>query len=186
MDFFSHRDYFRRYQLNVAQYGEIVVAEAFLGKKMGDAQPGYDIVTSKAAFIDALQRAGIGAERMTTFNLNEDIRIQVKSKLNETPSGKASVVHCQDSNLEAMTHLAILLVHPGSRVSGGDPTQESLILHAWPMTRDRAVLLRQKEGKEQYIGVNQVKNAGSLYGDIFDIRQMLSSIVDAQIEVAAN
>ena len=184
MGFFTHRHYFRRYQLNVAQYGEILIADAFQGRKLGDGQRGYDIVTSKGAFIDVLRRAGIGAETTPATTLGEEIRIQVKSKLHETTTGKANVVHCKDTDLNAMTHLAIILVHPGSRVSSGDSTHEGLILHAWLLTRDKAAILRQKPGKEQYIRVNQVKDAVNLNGDLFDIRPMLSSIADARIELA--
>jgi hypothetical protein len=153
---------------------------------MGDSQPGYDIVTSKAAFIDSLQRAGMSTQQISTFNLNERILIQVKAKLNEAPSGKASVVHCPDSNLRAMTHLAIVLVDPGARVEHGDPAEEGLIVHAWLMTRDRASELRFKKGQEQYINVNKLKKAASSHQDIFDIKEMLSFIVDAQIEVVAH
>jgi hypothetical protein len=143
---FTPRHYVRRYQLNVAQYGEILIAEAFHGRKLGDGQRGYHIATSKEAFIDALHIAGIDAETPTPSRLTGQIHIQVKSKLNQTASGRATGVLCKDTDLEAMTHLAVVLVHPGARIPGGDPMNEGLILQAWLLTRDRAVVLRQKLG----------------------------------------
>ena len=174
----SYREHFRRLPLNVHQYGEIVVTKAFRGEKKGDSQHGYDIETSKAEFICALQRAGMGAEQLAMFDLKEKILIEVKSKLNETSSGKANVVHCGDSKM-AMTHLAVVLVNPGSRVKHGNPAHEGLIVHAWLMTRSKAFNLRPKPGKEQYIRVNQIKEAAVSCPDVFDIKEMLSTIVDA-------
>ncbi|MGH7176836.1 MAG: hypothetical protein ACREJC_05590 [Tepidisphaeraceae bacterium] len=182
MAFFTHRLYFRRYQLNVAQYGEILIAEAFQGKKMGDSQLGYDILVSKGAFRNALRNAGLNLELMRTSPFNDEIRIQVKSKLNETPHGKATVVHCTDSNLKAMTNLAVVLAHPGSRIPGGDSSREGLIIHAWLMTRDKAAALRKKQGQVKYIRVNQLKDVASK-GDLIDITEMLSWVADARIEI---
>jgi hypothetical protein len=187
MGFFSHRYYFRRYQLNAAQYGEILVAEAFHGRKMGDAQRGYDILTPQASFVDALRSAGLRPEQILFAGLSTEIRIQVRSKLAETPAGgKASVLHCKESDLHAMTHLAFVLVHPGSRVSGSDPTQEGQIVHACLMTRAKAAALRQKDGKVQYIRVNQTKCVGGLNDGLVDIKHMLSSVANAQIELPAD
>ena len=43
----THQDYFKRFRLNVEQYGEILIAHVFDGTKMGDAQPCYDIETTE-------------------------------------------------------------------------------------------------------------------------------------------
>jgi hypothetical protein len=184
MGFFSHRYYFRRYQLNAAQYGEILVAEAFHGSKMGDAQRGYDILATQASFVDALRSAGLNPEEMLFTGLSTEIHIQVRSKLAVVPSGgKASVLHCKESDLQSMTHMAFVLVHPGSRVSGSDSTQEGQIVHACLMTRDTAAALRQKDGKVQYIRVAQTKCIPGLNDGLVDIKHMLSSVANAQIEL---
>ncbi len=65
-----------------------------------------------------------------------------------------------------------------SRIEHGIPTQEGMIVHARLMTRDKAFDLRRKPGTEQYIRVNQVKEAAVSCPDIFDIKEMLSLIVD--------
>src|SRR5690348_15031762 len=107
MPFLTHRAYYRRFQLNAAQYGEILVAGAFQGRKMGDTQRGYDILVNRERFRDALQEAGLNSGPMLVSVSGQDVRIQVKSKLLKTSSGNASVVHCKSGDLEAMTHLAV-------------------------------------------------------------------------------
>jgi hypothetical protein len=113
----THRQYFRRYRLSAAQYGEILVAEAFGGQKLGDSQPCYDVLTTEEKLAAVLEAAGgsygVPADR------GAEVLIQVRSKLSESRSGKASVVHCKTSDLEGsrrhsgMTHLVVVLLHPG-------------------------------------------------------------------------
>jgi hypothetical protein len=47
MTTFTHRRYFERFSLSVAQYGEILVAQAFGGEKRGDGQPCYDVAVGR-------------------------------------------------------------------------------------------------------------------------------------------
>lgn len=126
MTFFTHRHYFQRYRLSVAQYGEILVAQAFCGKKMGDTQRSYDIVTSNAVFNAALKSVSTDNPFLPCSDSTEDIRIQVRSKLDGTAYYKASVVHCKEGDLVdgGMTHLVIVLVHPCPH--GHGDTQASL------------------------------------------------------------
>jgi len=87
----THQDYFRKYRLSLAQYAEILVAQAFDGKKTADGYRGFDVENAK-----------INGRRG---------RIEVKSKWTKTPGGKATVIHCKE-NKRAMTHLAVVLVEP--------------------------------------------------------------------------
>ena len=187
MSHFSHRKYFRRYKLNVEQYGEILVAQAFQGKKMGDAQRGYDIGVSKKHFKEALQKAGADVKQIRRFlpKPDEEIRIEVKSKL--MPTSEATVVHCGRTKFEGkrlkdgikpgMTHLAIVIVLPGGCASGANHSQEKdeegLIDNAWLITRDRAHKLLRKHTKDKYIiSPQEVKHAAGNRG-IIDIKTLL-------------
>lgn len=178
---FSHRDYFRRYRLNVEQYGEIVVAEAFGGEKMGDSQPGYDIRIGVAAFLNALRAAGIDTARMV-LDQRQEICVEVKSKLSRTSTGNARVVHCSESKLSGkrpkpgrqcagMTHMVVLIVNPGSRA--GDE-QEGHIEHAWLLNAGTAAELRRKPGKAQYISIPQLEQCK----DCLEIAPLLNGAAD--------
>jgi hypothetical protein len=89
----THRQYFERFGLSAAQYGEILVTAAFHGKKLGDTQPCYDVAATVSALKRALQDAGVEPGAVLPGGLDGDARIQVRSKLNQSPSGKASVIH---------------------------------------------------------------------------------------------
>jgi hypothetical protein len=191
MNSLSHRDYFRTYRLNVEQYGEILVAQAFGGEKLGDAQPGYDIDVGCADFAPALRTIEIDTASMD-IDQNDRIRIEVKSKLSRTSAGNASVVHCSDRKLSgarskigipraAMTHLAILLVNPGSRTRNGPKQDEGLIENAWLLSAKLATQMRVKEGKTQYISVRQLKSQGRS-ADFCDIAPLLKKAADARLE----
>lgn len=95
MTTFTHRRYFERFSLSVAQYGEILVAQAFGGEKRGDAQPCYDVAAGRNQFATALKGAGIDAQPLLSGVPDGDLRIQVRSKLSHTRSGQATVVHCK-------------------------------------------------------------------------------------------
>src|SRR5262249_18940843 len=155
----------------------------FRGTKLGDSQRGYDIVvTSREAFFATLGRLAVAA-RLEDRKPTSQICIEVRSKMNQTPTGKATVVQCKPSNLEAMTHLAIVLVHPGSRVAAGDSADEGRILAAWLMTCEKASTLREKPGREQYIRVNQVRKAiQDREPGVIDIAPLLASIADAPLD----
>lgn len=85
MPVFSHRAYFRKFRLNPEQYGEILVAEAFHGQKMGDAEPGYDVLVSVSDFTAALNEIGVNFPEMLSVQ-SDSVRIEVKSKLAITNS----------------------------------------------------------------------------------------------------
>jgi hypothetical protein len=84
----THRQYFRRYRLSAAQYGEILVAEAFAGQKLGDSQPCYDVLTTDGKLAAALQAAGVSCA--IPAHRGAEVRIQVRSKLSESRSGRAA------------------------------------------------------------------------------------------------
>jgi len=180
MSHFSHREYFRRYKLNVEQYGEILVAQALGGEKMGDAQPGYDVRVRRSAFIKVLQKA---RTKLGLPRRDEEIRIEVKSKLSTMKSGKATVVHCGDTKFdgargeEGMTHLAIVIVHPGSRTEGQDPTLEGEVDRAWLLTRRVAKSLRTK-GKSRYIPLRKVEEPIT---EKIDIEKILNRAAESTI-----
>jgi hypothetical protein len=190
MHSFSHRDYFRRYKLNVEQYGEILVAEAFHGDKMGDVQPGYDIRVCNAAFEKALRTVGIDPPK-TAMDETDGIRIEVKSKLSRTGGGRASVVHCNDCKLDGrlskkgiqrlgMTHLAIIIVDPGSRADGDPHQNEGRIENAWLLSAKKAREMRRKDCKTQCIYIQQLRNECSSE-DFFEITRLLNRAANEQV-----
>jgi hypothetical protein len=143
----THEEYFRKYRLSVEQYGELLVALAFHGKKMPDHQKGYDV----AASIDG-----------------KAARIEVKSKFAETRTGRATVVHCSDNKLKrgGMTHLAVILVeHCEGRSS---------VKEAWSLTKEQAAKLRRRNTKAKYINVNDLRAGGATgRGEFKSIEKML-------------
>ena len=185
MSHFSHREYFRRYKLNVEQYGEILVAQALGGEKMGDAQPGYDILVDRAQVIKILQRAGTAKKQVKSFFEipTKNVRIEVKSKLSTTKTGQADVVHCGKTKFdgargkEGMTHLAIVIVHPGSRTEGQDPTLEGEVDRAWLLTRRVAKSLRTK-GKSRYIPLGKVEKSTT---EKINIKEILTDVAEGMI-----
>jgi len=156
---------------------------------MGDAQPGYDVCVEPSAFREALRTIGITAPEDIC-----EIRIEVKSKLSRTGAGNASVVHCNDCKLDGriskrgaqrpgMTHLAIIIVDPGSRAAG-DPNHEGRIEYAWLLSAQKARDLRNKKGKTQYISVQQLQKESP--SKIFLIADLLNRAADRKIgEVGA-
>src|SRR5262245_30546275 len=114
----THRQYFRKFSLNVEQYGEILIAQAFSGKKMGDAQPCYDVAALEENIRDRLLDAGNPRELVEACLSpvkGATARIEVKSKVARTLRSRASVIHCRDHKLEgvrghgAATHFAVIL-----------------------------------------------------------------------------
>jgi hypothetical protein len=161
----THRDYFRRFRLSVEQYGEILVAAAFRGEKMGDSQRGFDVRISTTDFIEVLKGAMINAgqavvEKMVSPSFGDEIRLEVKSKVSKTNSGGvAYVVHCNESKFEdrtskngiqklAMTHLAVIIVNPASRLES-ESDEKGTIQHAWLMTREMAADLRKMKSQSK-------------------------------------
>jgi hypothetical protein len=180
----THRQYFRRYRLSAAQYGEILVAEAFHGRKLGDSQPCYDVVTNAGKIADALRGAGVHFD--VSSDRQAEVRIQVRSKLSESRSGKASVVHCKATDLEGskrhagMTHLVVILVHPGDRFGGADGALEGTVQRAWLIPHDAAASLRRKDGAVQYIAVSQLSRDAITAG-VVDVTRLLAAAADAPL-----
>ena len=192
MAFLTHRDYFRTYQLSAAQYGEIFIAQVFRGKKLGDSHRCFDVRARPAALKDVLRAAGADEHSPLWPRTEDDVRIEVRSKLNRTPAGgKASVIHCKDSNLDGlrsehspMTHLAVVVVHPGSR-GRAHPAEEGRIIHAWFLTREAAKELRSKPGQEQYIRLSQLATAPSPAG-VISITSLVAAAAEIPLEVVSS
>lgn len=155
----THRDYFRRFNLNVEQYGEILIAQVFNGTKKGDAQPCYDVETSDHNIRLRLLAAGVSqetVERCLSGLKDGVVRIEVKSKLAQTPTGRANVIHCSDNKIDGArnhrpaTHFAVVLFD-----GAGNGTAE----HAWLFSNERARQLRRMETKSRYIAVPSLKEA---------------------------
>ena len=184
---FSHRDYFRCFRLNVEQYGEILVAQAFRGTKMGDEQVGYDVKVANSEFVNVLSTAGISFGQNAACVSDDEIRIEVKSKI----SYKAEVVGLRETKLFGlerggrkhlgMTHLAVVLVCPGSRKSR-DPQEEGLIADAWLLPRDLAIDMRNKTTRKgKSLSVKEIRAA--MAGDcrMIDIKPLLESVAQAPL-----
>jgi uncharacterized protein (DUF433 family) len=152
MKFWTHRDYFRTFRLNAAQYGEILIAQVFKGEKLGDSQRCYDVEAQSDALKRVLEATGADDTSPLWPRTDDPVRIEVTSKLSYTPfGGKASVIRCKDSNLDGttstpgMTHLAVVIVHPGSRGGRKEP-DAGRVVNAWLLTRDAAKELRRTVG----------------------------------------
>ncbi|HPD14513.1 MAG TPA: hypothetical protein PLE19_06165 [Planctomycetota bacterium] len=126
----THRDYFLKYSLSVGEYGAILVALAFGGKKRPHGNKGFDIDTQVSG---------------------QPARVEVKSKLARTPGGKATVVKCNANNFEegAMTHLAVVLVDP----------ETGWVTEGWLLTRTAAERLRRLSTDSKYINANEVRRS---------------------------
>lgn len=187
MSFFTHRDYFRMYELSAAQYGEILIAQVFRGRKLGDSHRCYDVAARPEAVKAALSATGTDPHSWLWPKTQDDVRIEVKSKLSQTSSGRASVIWCKDSNLngigstsQAMTHFAVVIVHPGSRARG-NPSDEGRIVNAWLLTRDAAEKMRARPGKEQYIPVSQLAKLPASDG-VISITSLVAAAAEAPLE----
>jgi len=151
---------------------------------MGDAQPSYDILVDKAQVIKILQRAGTDKKRVKSFFEvpTKNVRIEVKSKLSTMKSGKATAVQCRDTKFdgargkEGMTHLAIVIVHPGSRTEDEGSAREGEVDRAWLLTRRVAKSLRT--GKSRYIPLRKVEEPTT---EKIDIKKLLTSAAKSMI-----
>jgi len=155
----THQAYFRQFRLSPEQYGEILVAAAFDGTKMGDAQPGYDIEASQPIVRRALRKSGLSlaqVNRVLSLDHGPQLRIEVKSKLARTPAGRANVIHCRNKltgarGQAATTHFAVILF---------DGNLTGLAEEAWLFTHQSARRLQRPETKSGYIPVPAVRRAG--------------------------
>ena len=171
----THRDYFRRFRLNVEQYGEILIAQVFHGAKKGDGQPCYDVETSIENIRRPLLDAGMSRDKVEKClsNVKDGIvRIEVKSKLARTPKGRASVIHCSDNKIDGKrtyrpaTHFAVVLF------DGAGNGQAEI---AWLFSSAVARTLRKMETTSRYIPVSSLKNAPRKVGNaIIDISGLIN------------
>ena len=164
----------------------------FCGTKLGDSHRCFDVLARPAALRDVLRAAGADEHSPLWPLTEDDVRIEVRSKLSQTPAGgKASVIYCKDSNLDGvgsehspMTHLAVVVVHPGSR-GRADPAEEGRIVHAWFMTRDAAEGLRSKPGQTQYIRVSQLATE-TLPAGVIRITSLVAAAAELPLEVVSH
>lgn len=159
----THQEYFRQFRLNVEQYGEILIAHVFKGKKMGDAQPCYDIETTEQNVRAQLLASGTSHETVEgclAGHSGSSIRIEVKSKLAYTPTGRANVIHCNENkfkgrntgkrSFQPATHFAVILF---------DGEGRGRAVNAWLLRTETAQQLRRAETKSRYIPVPSLTKA---------------------------
>ena len=87
----SLQDFFRDFDFSVGVYGEMVATRALDGGEQGHGRRGYDI------------------------RVGEHMRVEVRSLLAYTKSGRAEVVNCSAEKFDgdqAMTHLLVVLIWP--------------------------------------------------------------------------
>jgi hypothetical protein len=172
----THQQYYRKFHLNVEQYGEILIADVFKGKKMGDAQPCYDIEATEHNVRDQLLAAGTDLEIVDSCLMDLDdgsIRIEVKSKLAYTSSSRANVIHCNENkftgktsgrrSFRPATHFAVILF---------DGEGKGSAFNAWLIRSETAKQLRRYETKSRYIPVP------SLTKTVFDKSEGVAVIAD--------
>lgn len=179
----THRAYFKKFRLNVEQYGEILVAQAFHGEKKGDAQPCYDVEATHSDLRIGLQEAGaspLAIESCLACHSEDAIRIEVKCKLARTASGKANVIHCHNKlkgvrRHFAATHFAVVLFD-----GDGNGTVEE----AWFFAANIAEQLQRKATKSGYIPVPALRDAALLGKDrIIDIRTLIDDVASRALSV---
>ncbi len=172
----THRDYFEQFRLNVEQYGEILVAQAFRGEKKGDAQRCYDVEAKESDVRIGLQQAGGSTTAMYTCLASHSggvLRIEVKCKLARTASGKASVIHCSKAKLEgvglhsAATHFAIIIF---------DQERNGIVKEAWLFTVNTAKQLLREGKKSKCLYVTDIRNAASVGYTLIDIRTLINDV----------
>ena len=71
-----------------------------------------------------------------------------------------------------MTHLAVIIVHPGPR-NNEDSDREGLIEIAWLLSAKKAREMRRKDRKTQYISIRQLKDECSS-ADYLEITSLLN------------
>lgn len=180
----THRAYFKRFALNVEQYGEILVAHVFRGIKKGDSQPCYDVEASDQNVRAGLLASGappVAVESCLSALKDDTARIEVKCKLAYTSAGNASVIHCSDKKLNgarhhlAATHFAVILFDGEGTGTAKD---------AWFFAAAVADQLRRKETKSGYIPVSAVREAAHVGTDgLIDICSLINSAATGVLPV---
>ena len=169
------RDFFQRYQISVEQYGETLVAELLNGVKMGNVQPAYDVSTT----LERMEQGDCPIRDKITPE-NGEVRVEVKSKLAEAPSGSAEVVHVSETKLRGkrrgnktippMTHLIVVLVNPDGETRGNVDAAWLLEVGSVPP------LLRGK--KLGHISVADLRKRGKAdNGNIWEISEHFSEVL---------
>ena len=178
----THRAYFKQYRLNVEQYGEILVAQAFHGEKKGDAQPCYDVEATESNVRVGLQAAGASSSAIDRcLATGGALRIEVKCKLARTSAGKATVIHCRNKlqgvrKHSAATHFAVVLF---------DGEGNGTVEEAWFFTTRIAEQLQRKDTKSGYIPVAAVRKAASMGTDgLVGIRTLIDDVASSALLVA--
>lgn len=189
MEFFTHRTYFRKYNLTVAEYGEILIAQMFGVAKMPDAQPGFDVQVPYPYFVKTLRELGDKSNGLLSSIEKDDLRIEVKSKLCITHSGEAEVIKVSEVQTQGktkangrillgMTHLAVVIVFPRP-LDVSDLKEHGRIQHAWLMACSTAESLRKTDTKSRYIPVKDVREKAELAdGEIVDCTVFLNEVAD--------
>jgi hypothetical protein len=186
MSEWTHRKYFERFRLNVEQYGEILIAQAFHGKKMGDAEPCFDVETTKQKMIASLKAARISKQdsRACLNGLHDEtVRIEVKSKLWSTPGGRAYVIHVNDNKFKGVrrengkkyspaTHFAVILV---------ENQKNGEVKEAWIFPSKVALELRKRHTKSKYISVPSVRQTTK--SGVLDITDFVREVADARLTI---
>jgi hypothetical protein len=183
-DPWTHRAYFKRFCLNVEQYGEILVAQVFRGSKKGDAQPCYDVETSDQNVRDGLLASGApraAVESCLSGLTDNTVRIEVKCKLAHTWASKASVIHCSDKKIKgkghhlAATHFAVVLFDGEGNGTAGQ---------AWFFSAGLADQLRRKDTKSGYIPVSALRNAARIGTDrLIDISSLINDAASSALSI---
>ena len=171
----THRAYFKRFALNVEQYGEILVAHVFRGTKKGDSQPCYDVEASVQNIRAGLLSSGIplaAVERCLSVLTDNSVRIEVKCKVAYTSASRANVIHCSDRKLNgsrhhlAATHFAVIIF---------DGEGNGIAKEAWLFSAAIADQLRRKETKSGYIPVSAARKAAHVGMDgLIDICSLIN------------
>ena len=178
----THQEYFRTFRLNVEQYGEILIAHIFEGTKMGDAQPCYDIDATNQNVRAALLATGIAQETVEAClprTTAGSVRIEVKSKLAYTPTGRANAIHCSENKIAGVrtflpaTHFAVILF---------DGEGNGTAAHAWLFRAELAQQLRRADTKSRYIPVPSLaKGSFEPSAGVVEISQLINTAASAPL-----
>lgn len=148
----NHEDYFKKHNLSVEQYGEILVKIAFRGEKMPDNYKGYDI------------KARIGSK---------PAKIEVKSKRADSPNSRATVVHCGENKFghDGMTHLVVILVERQK--------DKPSVAEAWLLSRKTAYKLRRENTESKYINVGDLRRPAKKISAVKNIKTLLQKAAES-------
>ena len=173
------RNFFRRYDLSVQQYGEILVAMLLNGCKLGESHPSYDICTTQE-----LMKEGGCMIRDMLVSKDGEVRVEVKSKLAETQSGRASIVNVSEAKMggkrrrgetiSPMTHMIVILVNPDGETKGN-------VDNAWLLNSDSVPQLLRggaRGGTRKHINISDLRKGGEAEdGNIREISEHFSEVL---------